>query len=168
MLSSVTFIRSSYLLCAIILKIFRIEVSALFNMHMEGLILFTLKWLEISVIGGSRINYLNSPHCILLVFFPVKHMGNRDWPLKSWKYRYNWKDFSAVTLSAIKKPVCSVLPRCLWDLTVLTIYKVWQQNELEIMFFFFFFSGLSCFSRSDIIRQWMELFSYTSAVWVWI
>lgn len=60
-------------------------------------------------------------------------MENRDWPLKSWKYHYNWKDFSAVILSAMKKPVCSVLPRCLWHPTVLTIYKIWQQNELEIM-----------------------------------
>lgn len=51
------------------------EVSALFNTHMKGLILFTLKSVEISVLDGSRNNCLNSAYSISLVFFMVCTWG---------------------------------------------------------------------------------------------
>lgn len=51
------------------------EVSALFNMHVKGLILFTLKSVEISVLDGSRNNCLNSAYSISLVFFMVCTWG---------------------------------------------------------------------------------------------
>lgn len=84
-LSSVTFIRLSYLLCGIksmYPEKIETEVSALFNMHTKGLILFTLKSVQISVPDGSRSNCLNSTHNISLVFFTAC-MGNGDCPLKS-------------------------------------------------------------------------------------
>lgn len=77
-LSSITFISSSYLLCGIksvYSEKIETEVSALFNTHMKGLILFTLKSVEISVLDGSRNNCLNSPHSISLVFFMVCTWG---------------------------------------------------------------------------------------------
>lgn len=77
-LSSITFIRLSYLLCGIksmYSEKIETEVSALFNMHMKGLILFTLKSVEISVLDGSRNNCLNSTHSISLVFFLVCTWG---------------------------------------------------------------------------------------------
>lgn len=73
-LSSITFIRSSYLLCGIksmYSEKIETEVFALFNMHMKGLILFTLKSVEISVLDGSRNNCLDSTHSISLMFFLV-------------------------------------------------------------------------------------------------
>lgn len=77
-LSSITFIRSSYLVCGIkSMYSEKIEagVSALFNTHMKGLILFTLKSEEISVLDGSRNNCPNSTHSISLVFFMVCTWG---------------------------------------------------------------------------------------------
>lgn len=77
-LSSITFIRFSYLLCGIksmYSEKIETEVSALFNMHMKGLILFTLKSVQISVPDGSRSNCLNSTHNISLVFFTACTWG---------------------------------------------------------------------------------------------
>lgn len=61
-ISSITFIRPSYLLCGIKRMCSEktgTEASALSSVHMKGLTLFTLKSGEISALGGSRSNWLN-------------------------------------------------------------------------------------------------------------
>jgi len=82
-LSSITFIRLSYLLFSIksmYSEKIETEVSVLFNTHMKGLILFTLKSVEISVLYGSRSNCLNSTHEVSLVFFMVCTWGMKSDP----------------------------------------------------------------------------------------
>lgn len=77
-LSSITFIRSSYLLCGIkslYSEKIETEVSALFHTHMKGLILFTLKSVEISALDGSRSNCLNYTRNVSLVLFTVCTWG---------------------------------------------------------------------------------------------